>query len=135
MNNRGCLGRKMYSDSTLKGMAKDELIDLLHLADYNYRNLEDTYERSVTNSQKLFSEYENKMKELSEKATPKKPTEADASEENSYCAWLCPTCGRTHINNYPLNYCSDCGQKIDWSAYEKYLVDSEDDEEAEKDES
>ena len=128
MNTRGCLGRKMYSDSTLKGMAKDELIDLLHLADYNYRNLEDTYEMSVTNSQKLFSEYENKMKELSEKATPKKPTEADASEENSYCAWLCPTCGRTHINNYPLNYCSDCGQKIDWSDYEKYLREGEQDE-------
>lgn len=135
MNTRGCLGRKMYSDSTLKSFTKEELIDLLHLADYNYRNLEDTYERSVTNSQKLFSEYENKMKELSEKATPKKPTEADASEENSYCAWLCPTCGRTHINNYPLNYCSDCGQKIDWSDYEKYLDDSEDDEEAEEYES
>lgn len=60
-----------------------------------------------------------------EKATPKKPTEADASEENSYCAWLCPTCGRTHINNYPLNYCSDCGQKIDWSDYDKYLREGE----------
>lgn len=62
---------------------------------------------------------------VNEKATPKKPTEADASEENSYCAWLCPTCGRTHINNYPLNYCSDCGQKIDWSDYEKYLREGE----------
>ena len=61
------------------------------------------------------------MYELAEKASPKKPIEADASEENSYCAWLCPTCGRTHINNYPLNYCSDCGQKIDWSDYGKYL--------------
>lgn len=63
--------------------------------------------------------------ELVEKATPKKPTEADVSEQNSYCAWLCPTCGRTHINNYPLNFCSDCGQKIDWSDYEKYLRDGE----------
>lgn len=65
------------------------------------------------------------LRKLIEKATPKKPTEADASEENSYCAWLCPTCGRTHINNYPLNYCSDCGQKIDWSDYEKYLREVE----------
>lgn len=64
---------------------------------------------------------EHDLYELAEKASPKKPIEADASEENSYCAWLCPTCGRTHINNYPLNYCSDCGQKIDWSDYEKYL--------------
>ena len=65
------------------------------------------------------------LEELVEKATPKKPTEADASEENSYCAWLCPTCGRTHINNYPLNYCNDCGQKIDWSDYEKYIREGE----------
>lgn len=62
-----------------------------------------------------------RLQELVDKDTPKKPTEADASEESSYCAWLCPTCGRTHINNYPLNYCSGCGQKIDWSDYEKYL--------------
>lgn len=68
------------------------------------------------------------LRELIEKATPKKPTEADAYEENSYCAWLCPTCGRTHINNYPLNYCSDCGQKIDWSDYEKYLREGEQDD-------
>ena len=53
MNYRGCLGRKMYSDSTLKSMTKDELIDLLHLADYNYCNLEDTYERSVENAKKM----------------------------------------------------------------------------------
>lgn len=62
MNTRGCLGRKMYSDSTLKGMAKDELIDLLHLADYNYRNLEDTYEHSVSNSNRILHEYDKVFK-------------------------------------------------------------------------
>lgn len=75
------------------------------------------------------------MYELAEKATPKKPTEADISEEKSYCCWMCPTCGRVHINDSPLNYCCYCGQAIDWSDYEKYLDDSEDDEEAEEDES
>lgn len=62
MNTRGCLGRKMYSDSTLKGMTKDELIDLLHLADYNYRNLEDTYEHSVSNSNRILHEYDKVFK-------------------------------------------------------------------------
>lgn len=62
MNTRGCLGRKMYSDSTLKGMAKDELIDLLHLADYNYRNLENTYEHSVSNSNRILHEYDKVFK-------------------------------------------------------------------------
>lgn len=63
MNTIGCLGRKMYSDSTLKGMAKDELIDLLHLADYNYRNLEDTYEHSVSNSNRILHEYDKVFKQ------------------------------------------------------------------------
>lgn len=135
MNNRGCLGRKMYSDSTLKSFTKEELINLLHLADYNYHNLEDTYEMSVSNANRINGDYEKKIRELSEKATPKKPTVAVASKEKDYCRWICPVCGRLHNNNYPLSYCCDCGQKIDWRDYEKYLVDSEYDEEDEEDES
>lgn len=72
---------------------------------------------------------------VNEKATPKKPTVAVASKEKDYCRWICPVCGRLHNNNYPLSYCCDCGQKIDWRDYEKYLVDSEYDEEDEEDES
>lgn len=62
MSDRGCLGRKMYSDSTLKSLTKEELIDLLHLADCNYKNLEDTYERSVSNAMKMFNALENRLK-------------------------------------------------------------------------
>ena len=64
MNNRGCLGRKMHSDLTLKSCTKEELIDLLHLADYNYRNLEDTYERSVTNSMRILGYYDEVIEEV-----------------------------------------------------------------------
>ena len=61
------------------------------------------------------------LEELVEKATPKKPSEASASELDGYCDWICPTCGRTHLNDCQLEYCSYCGQKIDWSDYGKYL--------------
>lgn len=64
MNNRGCLGRKMYSDSTLKSFTKEELIDLLHLADYNYRNLEDTYEQSVEGSTRILGYYDEVIEEV-----------------------------------------------------------------------
>lgn len=64
MNNRGCLGRKLYSDSTLKSFTKEELIDLLHLADYNYRNLEDTYEQSVEGSTRILGYYDEVIEEV-----------------------------------------------------------------------
>lgn len=66
MNYRGCLGRKMYSDSTLKSFTKDELIELLHVAETNYRNLEDTYERSVANAKKILDNYGKEYGELNE---------------------------------------------------------------------
>ena len=64
MNTRGCLGRKMYSDSTLKSFTKEELIDLLHLADYNYSNLEDTYEHSVEGSMRILGYYDEVIEEV-----------------------------------------------------------------------
>lgn len=62
--NIGCLGRKMYSDSTLKSFTKEELIDLLHLADYNYSNLEDTYEQSVESSTRILGYYDEVIEEV-----------------------------------------------------------------------
>lgn len=32
--------------------------------------------------------------------------------------WSCGNCGRFHRNDYPLNYCNECGQKVDWSELE-----------------
>ena len=61
--NIGCLGRKMYSDSTLKSCTKDELIEFLHVAEANYRNLEDTYERSVSNANRILGDYDKLFKE------------------------------------------------------------------------
>lgn len=102
MNTRGCLGRKMYSDSTLKGMAKNELIDLLHLADYNYRNLEDTYEHSVSNSNRILHEYEKVFKAAA----------ALLDEATGNGALPCPLeyIGRCRHSAK----CSSCGTDIDW---------------------
>lgn len=41
MNSVGCLGRKMYSDSTLKSCKKDELIEFLHVAECKEPVLDD----------------------------------------------------------------------------------------------
>lgn len=62
--NIGCLGRKMYSDSTLKSCTKDELIEFLHVAETNYRNLEDTYERSVEASTRILGYYDKVIEEV-----------------------------------------------------------------------
>ena len=54
----------MYLDSTLKSFTKEELIDLLHIADYNYRNLEDTYEQSVEGSTRILGYYDEVIEEI-----------------------------------------------------------------------
>ena len=56
-----------------------------------------------------------------EKQIPKKPEyEADgyADGELVYDYAKCPICGHDFeygINDWGCNYCSDCGQKLDWS--------------------
>ena len=53
------------------------------------------------------------LREVVNKQRPKKPQEADDKE---VCVtWLCPTCGRMHITEWKTSYCSECGQKIDWT--------------------
>ena len=55
------------------------------------------------------------------KQIPKKPEyEADgyADEELVYDYAKCPICGHNFeydINDWGCKYCSDCGQKLDWS--------------------
>ena len=60
--------------------------------------------------------------EALEKQIPKKPDyEADGYDENGnliYDYAKCPICGHDFeydINDWGCNYCSDCGQKLDWS--------------------
>lgn len=60
---RNCIGRfNMYSKSTLKAMTKEELIDLLYVAEKNYQALSETYECSVSNSNRILHEYEKVFK-------------------------------------------------------------------------
>lgn len=48
--------------------------------------------------------------EALEKQIAMKPTEMKEYED---CIdWLCPKCGRFHRNDFILQYCSNCGQKI-----------------------
>lgn len=49
-----------------------------------------------------------------EKQIPKKPNELDI-DNSGICDWTCGTCGRFHRNDFVLNFCSECGQAIEWS--------------------
>ena len=52
-----------------------------------------------------------------EKQIPMKPQEINEERIrlDAIWDWSCSNCGRFHRNDYPLNYCSECGQKVDWS--------------------
>lgn len=52
-----CIGKKMPSKSTLKRKTKDELIEMLEVAQHNYEALYETYENTV----KVNKEYSEKI--------------------------------------------------------------------------
>lgn len=65
-------------------------------------------------------EYLDVLKELVDKATPKKPNyEADGYDENGeliYDTWICPNCDKKYEVDYDeYDHCPNCGQAIDWS--------------------
>ena len=49
-------GRKTYSDSTLKSMTKDELIDIIRCLESNLRNAYETNDIQYENCKRLLSE-------------------------------------------------------------------------------
>lgn len=53
-------GRKTYSDSTLKSMTKDELIDIIRCLESNFRNAHETNDIQYENCKSLLSEERNK---------------------------------------------------------------------------
>lgn len=63
----------------------------------------------------------NQVREAIEKQTAKKPDyEADGYADGvlAYDYAKCPVCGHSFeagVNDWGCSYCSDCGQKLDWS--------------------
>lgn len=53
-------GRRTYSDSTLKSMTKDELIDIIRCLENNLRNAHETNDIQYENCKRLLSEEKNK---------------------------------------------------------------------------
>lgn len=53
-------GRKTYSDSTLKSMTKDELIDIIRWLESSLKNTHKTNDIQYENCQRLLSEERNK---------------------------------------------------------------------------
>lgn len=51
-------GRKTYSDSTLKSMTKDELIDIIRCLESNLRNARETNDIQYENCKRLLNENE-----------------------------------------------------------------------------
>lgn len=54
-------GRKTYSDSTLKSMTKDELIDVIRCLESNLRNIYKTNDIQYENCKRLLKEEKNKI--------------------------------------------------------------------------
>nr|DAM24711.1 MAG TPA: DNA-directed RNA polymerase [Caudoviricetes sp.] len=98
----------LYSDSVLKNMNKDKLIEYIHMLYHNW-SVADERSKNI----KKYTDI------LHEKEVPKKPVyKKDYVGESNYfcsrCDSLMPfTLNRTAQIKYP--FCPYCGQKLDWS--------------------
>ena len=52
-----------------------------------------------------------------QKQIPVKPEIMPKPLKNEKTWWRCGICGANHHSNFRLNYCSHCGQRVDWSDY------------------
>ncbi len=137
-------GINTYSDSTLKSLNKDNLIEFIRVLEKNCRVHLETIENQAkflkTIIENSDSDNDSMTKEVLndilndflepydvKKYTTQKQVIAKAinavdkqipkkvrKEEGDW--WYCPTCGECLNNDYnhEAKYCEDCGQKLDW---------------------
>ena len=55
------------------------------------------------------------LKELVDKATPKKAKLSNEQKIRYVQTYVCPTCGKEFTGGKLSNYCYRCGQAFDWS--------------------
>lgn len=68
----------------------------------------------------LYEEIET-LKELVDKATPKKPIKDSVQDVYYLTKYTCPTCGGKFTGTIS-DYCYHCGQKLDWSEDERNKI-------------
>lgn len=95
---------KLHSDSTLKRMTKDELIDYIYMLYHNWKVSDERAENI-----KAYAEI------LVEKQIPKKPDMMRFKKYDGYNIGFCQ-CGAVLDTSMidDVNYCHKCGQRIDW---------------------
>jgi predicted SprT family Zn-dependent metalloprotease len=79
--------------------------------------LDVSYDKSGWNNEiKLLEEAINELEKLQERETPMKPLRYD------YGGYQCPSCKGLYVqaresdgSEVNLDYCNDCGQRLDWS--------------------
>lgn len=69
---------------------------------------------SLFTNSKSMHEWKSDLQELVDRATPKKPKNWKAERRlNGAVEFNCPVCNRLYTAR--VNFCSSCGQRIDWS--------------------
>lgn len=91
---------KPLADSTLMSMTKKEIIEQLRIAEHNHRAMEETVNQQAENFIKLLAE-ERKHGHWIGKPIP------------GYSIVRCSVCFAFANNIERLNYCPNCGAKMD----------------------
>lgn len=80
-----------------------------------YQDSLDNFVKALSNftNFKSIHDWKSDLQELVNKATPKKPKNWKAERRlNGAVEFNCPVCNRLYTER--VNFCSSCGQRIDW---------------------
>lgn len=112
------MGYKIYKDSYLKSLTKDELISLLRTAEHNYLATEEALQSSSAYGKQLAEEV-NRLKKLANRQLPNREQGRWVAVKNykdyegTICTiFECSICHKKQNDETPP-FCPECGAKME----------------------
>lgn len=95
---------KQYADSTLRGMKKEELIQIIRDYENNYNALYEANERGIQAATKMLAETDKAAE------WQYKTMSVPGGKGQTYAKWSCSACKGKQVHR--SRYCPNCGKRM-----------------------
>ena len=95
---------KQYADSTLRGMKKEELIQIIRDYEHNFNALYEANERGIQAATKMLAETDKAAE------WQYKTMSVPGGKGQTYAKWSCSACKGKQVHR--SRYCPNCGNRM-----------------------